>query len=752
MSTFIPLITMIEINSIPITEVLKKLSIEYSTSWNTITLKQNDSWTDGRKGSIKDNYVNDFAWKWRAVWSPYSFVKSHLDLSDKETFQRFNDEFHSNNTPYSSSKIRKRSLSWFTPNITSMNTVTNNITALKSFKYLSEDRAIKEENIAILTSTWNLILKDETIEFTMKDLLWSKVWSQVRYPFNATSPKSKATKGSRVWYYYVDTLDTSEPIIIVEWEIDFISICHLSNNIVGTQWIQSLKDLVQWLGLKWFTHMFLLIDNDEVANKAIESLSKLNLKDSIELFDCRWILWDTKDANELIQNWGEITIENILEQVASNQNRIAIQKKQQWKKELNDISSEFIEEHNIKSVDASYFTYDSYTWLYSSLKKNLIKKFIKDKLCKEWQRCTPALISSVLDFVTMDSQSRELENILEKGNRNRDDIYLNDWIYSVSSSTLRPYIANEYALSKFEYNYSDIISPQEPKLWINFLQEIFEDRSVIPSYLSMIQEWFGYCLLNSSRFDKALILYGSWANGKSVLVDVLKWVIWEENTVSISCEELRKENTRIQLLGKKLILDEDMSHSVQLDSWIIKKIASGQSISWKKLYENSINFVPHWKLVIATNNLPRIETLDDAAKRRFIFLELRQSFMWREDFNLTQKLLSEKKEIFSRAFEWMLKLLERWDFNIPSEVEFAFNKIAKDSDTTQQFLESWYVKIDKTSTSSNKNIMNKYKKYCSDFWFKAKNMNALWRELKKKWFESCKIKWERWYEWILINL
>jgi putative DNA primase/helicase len=52
------------------------------------------------------------------------------------------------------------------------------------------------------------------------------------------------------------------------------------------------------------------------------------------------------------------------------------------------------------------------------------------------------------------------------------------------------------------------------------------------------------------------------------------------------------------------------------------------------------------KLLVAANELPMLKSIDLAIKRRFVFLELRKTFYGKEDPLLTQKLITEKENIF----------------------------------------------------------------------------------------------------------
>ncbi len=76
-------------NAFSIIQILEAVGLHYTTQWDVICIHENGKQTDWWKGSISWNYINDFSWKWRAKWDPFSFVKMHLNLSNKETHDRF---------------------------------------------------------------------------------------------------------------------------------------------------------------------------------------------------------------------------------------------------------------------------------------------------------------------------------------------------------------------------------------------------------------------------------------------------------------------------------------------------------------------------------------------------------------------------------------------------------------------------------------------------------------------------------------
>ena len=84
-----------QINQIPILNILSKLGIEYKRIGHKIySIKDGDKFADWWIYNETGNFINDFSGKYRARWSPYSFVKQYLELSDKEVFIWFMDSFN----------------------------------------------------------------------------------------------------------------------------------------------------------------------------------------------------------------------------------------------------------------------------------------------------------------------------------------------------------------------------------------------------------------------------------------------------------------------------------------------------------------------------------------------------------------------------------------------------------------------------------------------------------------------------------
>lgn len=123
-------------------------------------------------------------------------------------------------------------------------------------------------------------------------------WRQDRYLEPAPgSLKSRTRKWSKVGWFY-ENLDITRPVIIVEWEKDWLTGWQLWWNIVWMQWVGNLNKTVDLLTKKWFKTIILLVDNDDAATSSMKKI-----QNRIPVYDWRYALHWVKDTNDAWVAW-----------------------------------------------------------------------------------------------------------------------------------------------------------------------------------------------------------------------------------------------------------------------------------------------------------------------------------------------------------------------------------------------------------------------------------------------------------------
>lgn len=137
---------------------------------------------------------------------------------------------------------------------------------------------------------------------------------------------------------------------------------------------------------------------------------------------------------------------------------------------------------------------------------------------------------------------------------------------------------------------------------------------------ALLQEAVGSTLINR-HLEKALVLSGEGANGKSTLIHLLAALHGEQATASIALSHLAGEFGLEALVGKSLLAIPDSEGFIpDIAVARIKSLVSGDLISANRKHLRAVSFLPRCALVIATNTplLFRGEQHNYGTLRRFL--------------------------------------------------------------------------------------------------------------------------------------
>jgi hypothetical protein len=178
---------------------------------------------------------------------------------------------------------------------------------------------------------------------------------------------------------------------------------------------------------------------------------------------------------------------------------------------------------------------------------------------KQWQEVYPSTIKAfaqdnIRNPKPSDSHRKEFLNLIKVTNLKERDwfmsstmglINLQNGVFDIEKDKLLPH-SKDYG---FKYILPYEYDPKaECPRFLQFLDEITLGRAAIQEVL---MEFAGYALANGPCYaEKALILYGSGANGKSTFMDVLKALAGSDNYSSLSLTALNKDTKRYMVDGK----------------------------------------------------------------------------------------------------------------------------------------------------------------------------------------------------------
>jgi P4 family phage/plasmid primase-like protien len=215
----------------------------------------------------------------------------------------------------------------------------------------------------------------------------------------------------------------------------------------------------------------------------------------------------------------------------------------------------------------------------------------------------------------------------------------------------------------------DQLSSKETK-YDEVADDFIEVYEKVPDELSIsiLSEWFGYCLTQQTRYQKILGLVGQKRSGKGTIGRVLRALIGRTNAASPTLSSLTNEHGLQSLHNKTLavVADASISGSNSDTCRAVERLKSISGEDAQQINPKGKAYIEVDKLrtrfVIMSNELQKLTDPTGALANRFIYLVTTQSFYGREDVNLEAKLMAELPGIFNWALAGYFRLKERGGF------------------------------------------------------------------------------------------
>lgn len=247
--------------------------------------------------------------------------------------------------------------------------------------------------------------------------------------------------------------------------------------------------------------------------------------------------------------------------------------------------------------------------------------------------------------------------------------------------------------------------------WRAFLERVQPDDNV----RRLIQQLVGIFLTGDSTLQKIIILYGSGANGKSTLIELVSWLMGDY-AHRIPTEMLMQHQRSpqgpspdiVSLKGRRLVYCNEIEEGRRLDEARVKELTGGDSLTGRAPYaRKSTTFRPTHNLVMVGNHKPEIHDMSHGMWRRVLLLPFDTTVPSSEQ---NQKLLEELKHESAGIFNWALDGLADYKKNglhIPSSV-IAVTEAYKDD---EDIIGEWLSENCKSVAGSQIAIADCYKVY-----------------------------------------
>jgi putative DNA primase/helicase len=253
---------------------------------------------------------------------------------------------------------------------------------------------------------------------------------------------------------------------------------------------------------------------------------------------------------------------------------------------------------------------------------------------------------------------------------------------------------------------------------------------------NILSEYLGFLFIKHGskqlKEEKALILYGTGANGKSVFFEIINALLGSESVSHYSLQTLTDDKGyhRAKLANKLVNYASEINGKLQSD--VFKQLVSGEPVEARLPYGEPFTLKNYAKLIFNCNELPKDVEHTNAYFRRFLIVPFDVTIPEAEqDKTLHIKIIdSELSGVFNWVLEGLNRLLNQKRFTDCEAVKEALKQYQIQSDSVQMYLQERGYKSSPDKYKTIKELYNDYRVFCVEDGFKPLNKTNFRKRLE----------------------
>lgn len=245
-------------------------------------------------------------------------------------------------------------------------------------------------------------------------------------------------------------------------------------------------------------------------------------------------------------------------------------------------------------------------------------------------------------------------------------------------------------------------------------------RDVVPEdTIPMIYEWFGYSVIPSTQYQKAVMLTGSGSNGKSKFIELYEKFLGTDNISNVPLQDLEGNRFKLaQIYGKLANTFADIPAKSLEKSSVFKTVVSGDRTSAEFKGRDSFDFKPFARLMFSANELPRSADLSEGFFRRWLIIPFPHKFGpggKTGDPDIMDKLLQpqELSGLLNLAIDGLRRLHLNKDFSSNETTETSRADYRREIDNVATFVEECCI-LDAKMHVSKFDLYSAYCDWCHE--------------------------------------
>jgi putative DNA primase/helicase len=313
----------------------------------------------------------------------------------------------------------------------------------------------------------------------------------------------------------------------------------------------------------------------------------------------------------------------------------------------------------------------------------------------------------------------EAASLIADLNITANDVDKDPWLFNVGNGTI------ELKTGVFrEHRREDMITRlarvsydegADCPAWKQFIREIMNYNTDLIGFL---QTAAGWALTGDTSEQTMFILYGSGANGKSTFLNTVMRILGDY-AIAASTETFMKKNSEqisndiARLRGTRFVTTAEAEQGKRLSEPLIKQITGNDAMTARFLYGEFFDFVPTFKIFMATNHKPMIKGTDHGIWRRIKLIPFTTTIRAeKQDKHLEEKLIREGPGILN----WLIEGVRRWfaeGLVLPPEISSATEEYRNEMDVLGNFIKECCIQGPGCSVRARE-LFRAYQEWCDE--------------------------------------
>ena len=282
---------------------------------------------------------------------------------------------------------------------------------------------------------------------------------------------------------------------------------------------------------------------------------------------------------------------------------------------------------------------------------------------------------------------------------------------SQKETILRPFKRSDFLTYQLPFEYNPKATAPIFEAYLDKVLPDVERQKVLAEYLGFVFIKHGS---NALKEEKALILYGTGANGKSVFFEIVNALLGTKNISSYSLQSLTDDKGYQRAKLANTLVNYGSEINGKLEASIFKQLVSGEPVDARLPYGQPFILKEYAKLIFNCNDLPKDVEHTNAYFRRFLIIPFDVTIPPQEqDKNLHTKIIENE---LSGVFNWVLdglnRLLEQKQFSKCDAAQNAVEQYKLESNSVQMFLSENEYGSDAENYSLIKDLFIEYRAFC----------------------------------------